>query len=63
MLHDNIIKLGDFGFCDIVKPGKKLKEQLGSPLYMGPEVFNGSYDGRTDIYSLGCFIFEMLFGT
>ncbi len=61
--------LTDFGIAravDIVT-AEKLTESgiaLGTPSYMSPEQSaGGTIDGRSDIYSLGCVVFEMLAGT
>lgn len=63
------VKIVDFG---MVKLGKnrasissqfetKAGEVLGSPLYMSPEQCTGDpCDERSDIYSLGCALFEVL---
>ncbi|HMY53165.1 MAG TPA: protein kinase [Candidatus Obscuribacter sp.] len=63
------VKLVDFGIAKVV--GDETEEMrltatgdvLGSPLFMSPEQCMGSaVDFRTDIYSLGCVMYEALCG-
>jgi serine/threonine-protein kinase len=65
----DVVKLGDFGTARFMVPGtsgvKDTRENTvtGSPDYMSPEHCRGQLtDGRTDIYALGCMLFEMLTG-
>jgi serine/threonine protein kinase len=58
-------KVLDFGIAKIEsKDGQRLTttgEVFGSPAYMAPEQgLGGSVDARSDIYSLGCVMFEAL---
>ena len=69
LLRDGQALLTDFGIAravDVVT-AEKLTESgvaLGTPSYMSPEQSAcGHIDGRSDIYSLGCVLYEMLAGT
>lgn len=61
-------KLVDFGIAKITAPeeGQNLTqtgEVFGTPLYMSPEQCLGrKVDARSDIYSLGCVLYECLAG-
>lgn len=66
----DVIKILDFGISKIaLAPGKRgfvrTMMPLGSPVYMSPEQIRSSdqVDARTDIWSLGCVLFELLTGT
>ena len=37
-MDDLYIKLTDFGFSTYFKPGEEMKEVLGSPIYIPPEI-------------------------
>lgn len=64
-----VVKILDFGLAKPAnagyssKPITKAGQIVGSPVYMSPEQVKGlELDPRTDIYSLGCILFEMLTG-
>jgi eukaryotic-like serine/threonine-protein kinase len=61
--------LSDFGIARAITAagGERLTETgiaLGTPAYMSPEQASGNtqLDARTDVYSLGCVLYEMLAG-
>lgn len=64
---DLSVKLSDFGaakLMDDVGPALTVEgTTVGTPYYMAPEQARGQrIDRRTDIYALGCVVFEMLSG-
>jgi eukaryotic-like serine/threonine-protein kinase len=69
LFHEGEAMLADFGIALAVKEaaGNRLTEtglSLGTPQYMSPEQATGDrqLDTRTDVYSLGAVLYEMLAG-
>jgi serine/threonine-protein kinase len=69
LLHEGVAMLADFGIAKAVREagGNQLTESgvsLGTPQYMSPEQATGDrkLDPRSDIYSLGAVLYEMLAG-
>ncbi|CAD8118217.1 unnamed protein product [Paramecium sonneborni] len=53
------VKLGDMNVSKVAKKGL-LYTQTGTPFYASPEVWKDQpYDQKSDIWSLGCVIYEM----
>ena len=57
--RNNIYKLGDLNVSKIAKSGM-LYTQTGTPYYASPEVWEEKpYDIKSDIWSIGCILYEM----
>lgn len=55
------IKIIDFGLSKYFTPGYPLKDMVGTPLYMAPEVTTGEYSPNCDLWSVGVIMYRMLF--
>ena len=59
--HEEHIKLGDFGLSKQLGTQRTFANTyVGTPYYMSPELATGSsYDIKSDIWALGCVVFEL----
>ncbi len=70
LLHEGHAVVADFGIARALEQagGASITQTgvaVGTPTYMSPEQASGAQDldGRTDIYALGCVLYQMLAGT
>jgi serine/threonine-protein kinase len=67
LLHEGSAMVADFGIGKALSADASLTQTgmvVGTPTYMSPEQASGApdVDGRADLYSLACVLFEMLTG-
>jgi serine/threonine-protein kinase len=67
LLHEGSAMVADFGIGKALSGNGSITQTgmaLGTPAYMSPEQGSGEsdVDGRSDLYSLGCVLYEMLAG-
>ena len=69
LLSHGIALVADFGIARSTLPEQPTSltmtnAMIGTPAYMSPEQIEGKHniDGRADLYSLGCVLYEMLAG-
>lgn len=61
-VHENTLKLIDFGFSCTLKKGQMLTTKLGTPWYSSPQVLAGQYDESCDVWSCGVIMYVLLSG-
>ncbi|NJQ07301.1 protein kinase domain-containing protein [Streptomyces lonarensis] len=66
---DGLVRVLDFGIAAVLSESAdhaRLTSTgvvVGTPAYMAPEqIESGSYDARSDLYSLGCMLYELVVG-
>jgi serine/threonine-protein kinase len=66
----DVVRVLDFGIAKLRDDSRATQQamtqagdMLGTPQYMAPEQIKGeAIDGRTDVYALGCMLYEMVTG-
>ncbi|CAF4479113.1 unnamed protein product [Rotaria socialis] len=61
LTKNEIVKVGDLGIARVLESGNDLATTIiGTPYYMSPEIFsNKPYGQKSDIWALGCCVYEM----
>ncbi len=62
LLQDGIPRLTDFGLARVLKSGVRTANISGTPRYMAPETFSGSYSIASDLWAVGVLLYELLSG-
>ncbi|KAJ8121935.1 hypothetical protein ONZ43_g1739 [Nemania bipapillata] len=58
--ENNSVKLGDFGLSKMIQSHDFASTYVGTPFYMSPEICAAErYTLKSDIWSLGCVMFEL----
>lgn len=58
------VKISDFGIATVLEAHRDRQTVAGTYYYMAPEIHSGAqYDFRSDIWSLGCVLYEICMGS
>lgn len=60
LLHNNVVKIIDFGFSSDLKDNDMYSTICGTPMYMSPELLKSeAYNKKSDLWSLGVITYEL----
>jgi calcium-dependent protein kinase len=54
------IKVIDFGTAHLFDPQKSMHQMYGTAYYIAPEILEGNYDEKCDLWSIGVILYIML---
>ena len=57
------VKIIDFGAALFLSPQTKIKDTLGTPYYIAPEVIDGNSNEKCDVWSVGVIMYVLLCGS
>lgn len=57
--NDGMIRIGDLGLATFLSNDAPAGSVLGTPEYMAPEIFQGEYSTKIDIYAFGMTLLEI----
>jgi len=60
--NNDTVRLIDFGLSKASRNNRQLTTMAGTPYYMAPEVLEGSYSKKADIWSLGVLLYTLVCG-
>lgn len=61
--EDSELILIDFGLSQFYYPDEVILNPVGTPYYVAPEVLNGAYGNKCDVWSLGVIAYMLISGT
>ncbi|GLC62909.1 hypothetical protein PLESTB_001958200 [Pleodorina starrii] len=60
VFEGGVVKIGDLGIAKLLTKTAAAKTQIGTPHYMGPEIWkNRPYSYTSDTWAVGCLLYEL----
>ena len=56
------VQIADFGLARFIKSNSISSSTAGTPVYMAPETWSGNFTEKSDIWSIGIILYELLTG-